>query len=314
MKKTGLAFLALSLWLGSHSAIGFVKPKSTPILRIEGDLHHLRQAPNGRHLAFTDRSGKNLRLLDLVSGEVFEVTKQTVGPSLFWAPDAVRLFYREMYRSDLGIESRLMVYDLKLHKNVELDRFHGLSGYLSFDPRDLRFFLMKEDGILSRTIVYPDERLAKWQRAKRKQDGRWLVTPQRVLWLNHGGLSMRDLKDDQSGIQSFDISPDGRMIAWSTIEGKIYYSEEGGEARAIAKGYDPRWHPQKPLIAYSSPKKIGFHKTHTDLKISDIYGRTRDLTRSADRNERWPTWTVNGQSIYYTIENSTDLFVLDFEP
>jgi len=314
MKKTLTALVALFLLLSSHGLYGLVKPKSTPLLRLEGDLHHLRPSPHDRYLAFTDRRGQDLRVIDLKNGEVFGISKNNVGVSVFWAPDGLRLFYREIYQTKQGIESRLMVYDLKLHRHVELERFPGTSGYLSFDPRDLRFFLMKENGIMSKTIVYPDERLARWQRARRKQQGRWVVAPQRVLWLTHGGMTMRDLHDDQSGIQSFDISPDGSMIVWTTQSGQLLFSKEGGEAKPLAEGSDPRWHPKKPWIVYSSPQKLGQRTIHTNLKLTDIDGRTRTLTKTPNRSERWPIWSHDGRQIYYTVADSTDLFIMDFEP
>ncbi|MFW7378839.1 MAG: hypothetical protein ACOH5I_08535 [Oligoflexus sp.] len=315
MKKTLTRLAALFLCLGSHNLLAIVKPKTTPILRLEGDLHNLRTSPQDKHLAFTDRFGRQLRILSMQSGEVFELSANLIGASYFWAPDGFRLFYREMYQTEKdGIESRLMVYDLKLHRNVELEKIPGSSGFLSFDPQDLRFYLMKEQGILSRTIVYPDERLARWQRAKRKQEGRWILAPQRVLWVTHGGLTMRDLRDDGSGLQSFDISPDGSSIVWSTQEGKIYFSKSGAEARHLAEGWDAKWHPTRPLIVYTHLHKFGGRTVHTNLKMVDIYGRHKDLTRTVNRSERWPIWSYDGRKIYYTIEQSTDLFAMDFEP
>lgn len=314
MKKTAYAITVSALCLWSHISEAIVKPKSTPFIRLEGALHHLHKSPGQHYLAFTDQNGRDLRVLELKTGKVYQVSPHLVGASSFFAPDGFRLFYREIYRTGTKVESRLLAYDLKLHQNVELERFEGPSGFLSFDPRELRFYLMREQGILSRAIVYPDERMARWQRARRKQDGRWLVAPSRALFLTHGGLTMRELADDGSGVQSFDISPDGSMLAWATTQGGLYISQEGSPPRRLDHGFDPKWHPHKPLIIYASPNRVGKRTTHLDIKITDLAGRARNLTRSLERNERWPIWSQDGERVFYTIENSTDLFIMDFEP
>jgi hypothetical protein len=73
---------------------------------------------------------------------------------------------------------------------------------------------MSSNGIKTRRIYFPDERLARWQVAQRTEKGKWIVTQRGVLWVTQGGFAMRKLEDDGSPIESFDVSPDGSMIAW----------------------------------------------------------------------------------------------------
>ncbi|MGQ4827607.1 hypothetical protein, partial [Enterococcus faecalis] len=90
------------------------------------------------------------------------------------------------------------------------------TGYLSLDPRDLRLLLLGPKGIRTKHIYLPGERLARWQIAQRSDFGKWLATQQGILWVTQGGFAMRRLEDDGSGIDSFDIAPDGASLAWAT--------------------------------------------------------------------------------------------------
>jgi hypothetical protein len=313
MGSSFISLMILSILL-STGAQAVIAPKTLPLYRLEGDLHYTKIDPRDRYLAFTNAYGRGLRILHLQSGKVFELSKQKIGDSFFWAPDGHRLFFREIYRTGERVESRLMVHDIKLQKTVALETVNGSTGKLTYDPRDMRFLLMHENGIMTRKIVYPDQRLARWQRARRRQQGRWVIAQQKILWLQHGGLSMRPLTDDSSGLQAFDISPDGSMIVWSTEQGQILVSRRGQKPFQIAQGRDPRWHPVNPTVVFAQPQSIGSQITQYDLAIVNLQGQSRLLTRTPNRSERWPTWTRNGGKLLYTIAQSTDLFAMDFQP
>lgn len=292
-----------------------LKTLTTPYIRANDPLDHMKLDPKGRFAAFLDAPSHGLSILDLHSKAVAKVTQGQVGASFFWSPDGFRLFYRELAQAKDGSPiSTVKAYDTYLNRSVALDTVPGSTGYLTFDPRDLRMQLMTNNGIRTKRIYFPDERLARWQVAQRNETGKWLATQKGLLWVTQGGYAIRKLEDDNSGLESFDISPDGNAAAWATTGGQVYVSKKGKTPSLIGFGRDPRWHPQKPLLLYAGARMVGNRAASYDLKVADLDGAARFLTATQYSDERWPQWHPDGNQILYTIGKTTDLFVLDFHP
>ena len=300
---------------GTSEPPATLKTIATPYLRTNQALHHLRMDPKGRFLAFGGDDGQNLWLADLKSQDIFQVSHGYVGGAFAWAPDGIRLFFREQVRqADGSVASILSAYDSALSRSVTLERIKGPTSYLTFDPRDLRLQLLSPGGIHSKRIYFPDERLARWQVGQRAEEGKWLATQQGILWVTQGGLAMRRLDDDGSGIESFDVSPDGNRIAWATRGGKVYLSHDGRLPQLVGPGRDPRWHPDRPEIIYAGGRVVGDTTIGYDLRLADLNGAGRFLTATQYSNERWPQWHPNGRQIIYTIAHTTDVYVMEFKP
>jgi hypothetical protein len=292
-----------------------LKTLTTPYVRANDPMEHLRLDPKGRFGAFIDGNGMGLSIVDLHSKAVSKVSEAQVGASFFWAPDGFRLFYREIAPGKDGKPvSIIKAYDAYLSRSVKIDEVPGLTGYLTFDPRDLRMQLLTTNGIRTKRIYFPDERLARWQVAQRNESGKWLATQKGLLWVTQGGYAIRRLEDDGTALESFDISPDGNTAAWATNGGRIYVSKKGKKPNFIGFGRDPRWHPTKPRLLFAGARMVGNKAASYDLKIADLDGAARFLTSTQYSDERWPQWHPDGNQILYTIGKTTDLFVLDFQP
>lgn len=292
-----------------------VNPLTTPWIRANAGLNHLRADPKGRYLAFVDGDGKHLSIVDIKTKNIFEVTKHFVGPSFFWSPDGFRLFFREQLLTvDKKVGSRLKVYDTALNRAVTLDELNVRTGILTFDPRDLRMHLLSSQGIRTKRIYFPDERLARWQVQQRSDMGKFLASQNGVLWVTQSGYAMRRLDDDGSPLESFDIAPDGSAIAWATKAGKIWISKEGKTPKLIGDGRDPQWHPTRPLLLFAGGRMVGNRIVNFDLRVTDTKGSGRFLTRTQHSDERWPQWHPKGHKIIYTMSRTTDVYLLDFKP
>jgi len=184
---------------------------------------------------------------------------------------------------------------------------------LTFDPRDLRMYLMTESGLKTKRIYFPDERLARWQVSQRTDKGKWVVTQNGILWVTQGGYSIRKIEDDGKPIESFDISPDGTAIVWATAGNNIYINRGNSKAVFLDHGRDPKWHPTKLQILYAGARMVGRKAINFDLKISDINGSKRFLTATQSSDERWPQWNLENGVIVFTKERTTDLFTLNFK-
>lgn len=289
-------------------------PVAEAILRTEGPLMDMRINSERSLMAYTDQRGQSLRIMNLETQDIYEVTPHRVGSAFFWSPDAKRIFYRELVREGQKATSTLKAYDTLLHKTVTLDSIEGSSGYLTLDPRDYTFYMMHEKGIMSRRLDFPGQRFARWQeRAKKTIDGgRFIATQKSILWLSDLGLTMTTLKDDASGVEAFDISPDGSTIAWATQSTQIYISHLGETPKQLGPGRDPRWHESRSLLLYSGGRMVGDRVYDFDVRVSDTKGIGRFLTNTPGITERWPQWWTEG-TLIFTTEGSTDLWRIPYK-
>lgn len=293
-----------------------VSTETSPYMRADNPLNYMRLDPKGRFVAYTADDKLSLSVLDLKSKAIYHVSKAHVGASFFWAPDGFRLFYRELVKEDQGGSTKSIVkaFDCALGKSVRVDELPYATGLLTFDPRDLRFAMLSPKGIRMKRIYFPDERLAKWQVAQRKETGKWLATQGGILWMTQGGLALRQLEDDRSGIDSFDLSPDGQSIVWATKSLKVYASKAGEKPSFIGYGRDPAWHPEKHLLVFSGARMVGNTPVSFDLRIADPQGSGKFLTATQFSEERWPQWHPSGQKILFTLAHTTDIYRMDFVP
>jgi Tol biopolymer transport system component len=310
-----LAIIICGAFLAEPLALAVItKPVITPWIRIRDTAQHISIAPKEeRFMAFTGSNGQRLQVMDIRTKKVYLVSKHMVGQGFFWAPDGLRLFYRQLKKGKNNeIESTVNAFDMITFKSVELAHYPLPTSDLTFDPRDLRMHLLSKNGFHTKRIFFPDQRLAQWQVAQRNQTGKWLPTDTGMLWVTEGGYAMRPMADDGSGLQSFSVSPDGTSATWATKKGLVYMSIEGNETRKLGFGIDPTWHPLKPYILMAGSRMVGDKAVDYDLKIVDQNGSSKYLTYTQGIAERWPAWTPDGKSIVYTKDGTTDIFRLEF--
>ena len=301
-----MAFLAIS-----HAAMATELPSNdtpTPWLRLDTGATYLKRNRDLSLVAYVPVGANGIRIVDTKTGGIYSATKTASDGSFFWSPDSTRLFFRELTREGTKITTRVRAWDHALKKVIDIDTFDGSSGMLSFDPRDNRMLLMHNKGIKMRRLVFPDERLAFWQAAQRGDSGKWVAAAGGMTVITQQGLAMTKLDDDGSGVESFDISPDGSRAAWATKSGRIFTCKHGEAAKFLDFGRDPAWHPEKLILAYAGGRMIGNKAANFNLKISDTKNPGTFITLPGSRSERWPQWLKNGEGLIYTIDDTADIF------
>ncbi len=311
MKKSPFYLLLLSL---SNSPI-FAETNTTikPWLRADSGVSFMRRNRDMSMIAFVPTNDSGIRVIETKTGNVYEATNQFTGGSFFWSPDNARLFFRELLQQDGKVQTIVKAWDAALRKTILVDSLQGSSGMLSFDIRDQRMMLMHDKGIMTKRLLFPDERLAQWQSANRTDKGKFIAASGGMTFVTQQGFAMSKLPDDGSGIEFFDISPNGSSAVWSTKAGKIYVSLQGEKTKFLDYGRDPQWHPKKDLIVYAGGRMVGNKASQYDLKVSSTTGAGSFLTSTQARSERWPMWSPDGNSIIYTITDTTDIVTLNFK-
>lgn len=310
-----IAFTALFIVPSLSLAVidpGPPKYPFTPILRLEHPARQIRLSPKGDYLAYEQENG--LRILDLRSKDYVLATNKPIGGSFTFTPDGRRIIYRELFQVNGGApQSNLVIYDLKLRKNILLETLHKATGPLTLDPRDLRVHYLYDQGIRTKKLLYPDNRLAKWQHAQMIGDGKWLAAQKGMLWITMRGHAMQQIDDDNSGIATFDISPDGDSAVWETKAGRIFFSHSGAKAKSLGFGHHPSWHPKGHGIVFSGARMVGRVIRDYDLKFSDREGRTRFITNTPFSQETAPAWDPDGHKVYYSRDKTTDVYLTEIK-
>jgi len=284
-----------------------------PWIRVNSEVSQLKFNEKKQLLAFVESAGNNLRILNLSNGETYLVTSEYVGNSFFWAPDHTRLIFTSAAKTKDGSRTKLAAFDMGNKKVVNIDEIQGETGSVSFDPRDNKFFLMHRKGVITKELLMNESRLAKWQSRKVPKSGRFIATPGGIAFMKENGSGLGTLKDDNSGVESFEISADGTNIVWATKSGKIFYSEMGAEPIFMDYGRDPKWHPSRKILLYSGAHRVGRLNSGFDLKISDLEGKKTWLTSDSYARQRWPVWLPKANKILYTKDSTTDLYLMDFK-
>lgn len=287
----------------STLALGVVNP---PWIRLESQMRHPKKA--GDLVAFID--GSKLMLLDLKNKSVIKIANTDTRGAHFWSPDRQRLFYRVLEKPTKDtIKSFVYAFDTSTHKTYKVTEENDIAGLITYDPREMKMHYITSKGLHSRRLVFPDERLARWQVAQKYDVGKWIASEKHMLWATDGGYALKPMPDDGSGLASFDISPDGQRVAWSTKDNRLYIGHEG-KVEELGSGQDPTWHPHQAMLLYSAGHVVGDKVADFDLKIYDLSSRaSKKLTATFDVHERWPMW--DDDHVLYGCESCTDMFKIE---
>ncbi len=313
-RKRALYGLFLAILATGQAWAAPKSPVTEPVLRLEGAIQFPQLASGHPYLAYTDEGGTSLRVLNLQTQDVVEVSRAKVGPSFFWTPDGTRLFFRELIREGSQVNSLIKVFDATLQKTSDIQKIEGSTGLLSFDPRSYKFYLIHEHGLYQQQLEYPTRSRPKWTEKPGLNFVAWIASQKAMLRLRDNGLTWETLPDDGSGLQSFAISPDGQSVVWATQDQRIFRMQAADDKpKFLGRGRDPSWHPHRSLLVYASARMIGPKIYDYDLRLTDPKGDGRFLQQSAGLSERWPIW-LDAQTLLYTAASATDLLRLSLDP
>lgn len=316
MYKIYLNSLFLSvLYALSCPATAVTSYTQKPWLRMSLSIKDMKSDPKGRFIAFIDELDSHLYVLDLVSKDIFKVSKATsVGLSYAWSQDGFHLLYTEQWKNSQNkVTSSIFAFDAWAHQSSKLKSFSGESSYLNIDPKTQNLHYFDRQGSLRSHAIIPAHLSKQRSQRSSSKDHLWFVTTNTVYWVTNNGYFLQKISSESNPIESFDITQDGQGITWNTQQGHIFVSEKGKNPVFVDYGRYPKWHPKRRILLYSGARMIGQSIHSYDLKIFDLKGESRWLTNSPKSDERLPQWLAVSNKILYTIDKTTDIFVLSFK-
>lgn len=310
MEITRTFFILLFIF-SSHLGLGSENNK--PWIRLKSAIEYLKVDPkNNTKLAYSLEFDAGLGVIDLKTKKISKLSSKPVQGSYDWAPDGIRLVFRERFLNKDGkITSQVNIYDSVLEKIIPLETIPHSSGYLAIDPVDYKLHLLHENGVMRKQLKLPDSRLARWQLKLKEKPGYWLATQKAPIFLPKSSIEMQSVTVHAGALHSYDISSDGLSIAWATTDGKIYASKMGEKPRFVDLGMDPKWFHHENKLVYAGARKVGEKTVGYDLKISAPGGTKKWITHTYHSDERWPV-PLKDKSILYTKDKTTDLYALRF--
>ncbi len=274
------------VWLASWDGTAQVRLTRSP-----ADEHAPRWSPDGRRIAFLSnrddpRESDQVWLLDRAGGEPERVTDLPGGVSdLAWSPDGTRL---ALIASDSAPDTRLPGdTSSKAPPPIVIDRFQfkaDETGWLRAEHDHLYLF-----DVASRhsTLLLPgdyDEAAPAWS-----PDGRSIAF-----------VSRR--RPDYDRTDNYDLyvveataGAEPRQL--TTFEGPDLDPEWGGRA--------PAWSPDGSLIAYvqGGPLALLYYGGQKVAVVPAAGGPARVLTPTLDRNVLSPTFSPDGSSVLFLLED-----------
>ena len=285
-----------------------------PWYRLPEPVDYMRLDPFlGVRLSYVELRTGLLKTLHLKNRRITTIAGPGIGGAYTWARDGIRLIYRSQVRKPSGkIHAQLGAYDHKIHRTITLDSWAIISGYPTLDPRDNFISMMVGSQIIQKKMKLPSSRLARWHMRRAQRSGRFIAAPKGMVFVASSERGLRTLKDDGTGLQSYDISPRGGKVVWATKGGGIYWAEDlphraDPTTRLIAYGRDPVWSVQEDQVLFSGARVVGDRVAGYDIRLLGLDGQGRWLTQTFSSQERWPVFLAGGH-ILYTIEQTTDLF------
>jgi dipeptidyl aminopeptidase/acylaminoacyl peptidase len=253
--------------------------------------HTPRWSPDGKYLAFLSdrddaREVDQLWLLNRSGGEAERVTDLPGGVTDYaWGPDGKRL---ALIASDPDPDSATATPDTtqRTHRPIVIDRFQFKeddSGYL--DARRDHLYLFDLAGRKAQILtpgVY-NEQLPAWS-----PDGRWIAF-----------VSKRRPEFDRTDnwdLYVVESKPGSSPRQLTTFEGPDMHPDwESGP---------PAWSPDGKFLAYiqGGPLKLIYYAGQKVAVVPAAGGPSKVLTPTLDRNVLSPTWSADGSSILFLLE------------
>ncbi len=278
-------------------------------------------SPDGKHLAFTSDRGESQQLWVLPFEDGGEARKLTEGEggvsSPIWSPDGKRLaFARSVVVSPhWDGNSRGIEGDDK--EKRKLARTYGLINELSS--------ARVETSLLYRHWDH-------WRDMKRSHIFIIDLETGKMNDVTPGDADVPPIS--LGGSQDFQFSPDGKELAYvknpdevvavSTNNSVFIQKLDGikalGEPVRIsdneAMELDPRYSPDGRYIAYLGGERPGYEADRLRIRLYDREnGNTKVLTETFDRSASEPTWSSDGNSLYFLASDlgKVSIYSVDLE-
>jgi dipeptidyl aminopeptidase/acylaminoacyl peptidase len=254
--------------------------------------HMPRWSPDGRYLAFLSsredaREIDQIWLLNRTGGEAERITDLPGGVSDYvWSPDGKRL---ALIASDADPDSATVTSDTtqRTHRPIVIDRFQFKSdetGYLDNRRDHLYVFdLETRKAVLITPGEYTEEAPA------------WSPDGKSIAFVSKRRPEFD--RTDNWDLYRVEASPGAPPRQLTTFDGP--------DMDPDWENHPPSWSPDGKSVAYvqGGPLKLLYYAGQKVAVVPSVGGPPRLLTGSLDRNPHSPTFSADGASVLFLLED-----------
>jgi dipeptidyl aminopeptidase/acylaminoacyl peptidase len=262
-----------------------------------------RFSPDGKWVAFVSKRGHDkqnqIYVIPVDGGEARRVTTVPTGAGApRWTPDSQRIVFLSRVWSDLD-DWDAQGKRLKEREDSKMAARVWDAAPFSYwdrwmDDREAHAFVIARDGGEAKAIT--------------RSSG--------------ASVNVRE-----ANANAYDISPDGREIAFEAETGKGNVSNydlflvplDGGKATNItadnkAGDSNPQYSPDGKYLAFTQQRVVGFYADRARLMLRDRRsGQTRELNPGWDRSAAGLVWAPDSQSLYGSIDDAATRRIYRFD-
>ena len=259
-------------------------------------------SPRGDQVAAGGPSSTGLYLIEVPSGATRQLLSDyNAGYGFTWSHDGTQIAVRTAAYAGMRRTHTLKTIRLSDGSQTTLQagagRIEGVPQWTQ-DDQGLTLRFSDEPQLFSLS-----------QRLNRNTDQLNVINNSLVRQRLSGGSQSLFAEPEQ--ITSFQVSPDGNFVAFSTAGQQLWVARSDGTERiSLGAGITPSWSPDSQWLTFMLTEDDGHAMLGSDLYLinKDGSGR-RNISNSADVLEMHPDWSPDGNWIVFDTEGRGQLFI-----
>jgi hypothetical protein len=243
----------------------------------------------------------------LISGNELELLFEApgCGRSISLSPDGSKIGFK-LIDELTGLQAPAY-YDLKSRSLIKLNEPVKKCGQVDFDSEGNIYYTIGKQLVKKGNNGNEKFDIGTYSNLTPvSHDGRYVIVNKVDQLYKYDLLNESTIKltDDKNGYYNSSWSPDGKFIAFQSVNANVYVLEiETGDVRNVGKGENPRWSANSNEIIYFN-KEIDFNQhilLSSEIFSFNVSTNTHtQITDTPDEHEMNPSFNSSGAILYDT--------------